>query len=288
MMSADARILDRGYRRYAGERRGAAGARLALYSHSLRRALGLRRGARHKIVPFGTIALCYLPAIAFVGIAALVPKNIASDIAPRYGAYYGYISAVILLFVASIVPDLMCTDRRSGMLGLYLAAPLDRKSYLAIKAMSIATILAVVTLGPPVLLLIGYSFLEIGPSWPLSGLGVLLRITGGGLVLAAWYTGLGMAVASLTDRRAWAAAGTTLSTLVSSTIVGVLIGNIEGPGWLVSLDLFNLPFELSRRIYRETAQYNVSTAVVAAATIGWLCAAAATIGLRYRRLRVTR
>ena len=33
---------------------------------------------------------------------------------------------VVLVFTAFVAPEILCTDRRSGMLGLYLASPLRR------------------------------------------------------------------------------------------------------------------------------------------------------------------
>ena len=46
-----AQIYDRGYRRYDGERRSVRGSVFTLYLASLQRVLGLRRGAKAKIIP---------------------------------------------------------------------------------------------------------------------------------------------------------------------------------------------------------------------------------------------
>ena len=69
MSTSDARIVDRGYRRYEGPRRGGAGAYRSLVVHSAQRALGLRRPATAKILPVLSVFIAYVPAIVFVGIA---------------------------------------------------------------------------------------------------------------------------------------------------------------------------------------------------------------------------
>jgi ABC-2 type transport system permease protein len=286
---ADARILDRGYRRYEGVRLGAAGAQRALYVASIQRALGLRRRFRYKVVPLLVAVFTYLPAAVFVGVAALVPDQIVSEVVPRYGDYYGFVTAAILLFVAVVVPDVMCTDRQTGMLGLYLAAPLTRDTYLAMKAAAVTSVITVVTLGPPVLLLIGYSMLDLGPGWPKDGLVLALRIVVAALVVAVWFTGLAMVASSLTPRRAAASAGIVLATLVSAAVVG---GLVEGAGmspWIRLGDLYNLPFEVVRRIYGEPGAHpELSTGPLIAYFVVAVLVMAAIVRTRYQRLTVTK
>ena len=48
---SDARILDRGYRRYDGPRHGVRGAMRSLAAHSAQRALGLRLPLATKLFP---------------------------------------------------------------------------------------------------------------------------------------------------------------------------------------------------------------------------------------------
>lgn len=285
----DAHIADRGYRRYQGQRLGTSGAQRALYVASLQRALGLRRKARYKVVPLIVAVMAYLPAAVFVGVAALVPVQVAEGLQVDYGGYYGFVTAAILLFVAATVPDVLCADRRTGMLGLYLAAPLTRDSYLAVKAAAVTTVIGVVTVGPPLLLLVGYSLVEAGPSWPTEGVGLVLRILLAGTVVALWYTALGMAVCSLTDRRGLASAGIALGALGSAAVVSALVGGAELSPWLRVLDLFNLPFEVVRRIYGEPGAFpELATGPLYLATAAWVLAAALLVRTAYQRLRVTK
>lgn len=285
----DAHIADRGYRRYQGERLGASGARRALYLASLQRALGLRRKARYKVVPVLVAVMAYLPAAVFVGATAIVPEQIAEGLQVDYGGYYGFITAAILLFVAATVPDVLCADRRTGMLGLYLAAPLTRDSYLAVKAAAVTTVIGIVTVGPPLLLLVGYSLVEAGPSWPTEGLTLLLRIVAAGLVVAVWYTAMAMAVCSLTDRRGLASAGIALGAIGSAAVVAALVNGAELSVWLRVFDLFNLPFELVYRVYGEPgSEPGLTTLPLALAYLAWVVGAAVLVRTAYQRLTVTK
>ncbi len=258
----EARILDRGYRRYTGRREGQAHAVRSVIAHTLRRILGLRRPARAKVLPFLAIAFAYLPATVFVGIIALFGRfggrNQARQIIPEYGDYYGFIVSAIILFVAFVAPEALCPDRRSRVLSLYLASPLTRMTYLLSKAASVAIVITFVTIGPPLLLLLGLMLQGAGPDGPVEVARVLVRILESGLFLAALYTCLSVAVASLTDRRAVAAAA-TLFVIIGSAIVSETF--VEGVGVSPSLRVANLsggPLELVRRIYGSVGSFPAS------------------------------
>lgn len=287
---SDARILDRGYRRYEGDRRGARGAVGSLARQSALRALGLRRTFWAKVFPLLSAVIAYLPATVFVGVAALFPDELLDPdaVLPSYGEYYGFITAAILVFVALVGPEVLCPDRRDGMLGLYLASPLTRDTYLLAKALAVVPVLAIVTVGPPLLLLVGRTFANAGPETVLDFLSILARIVVSGLTISAAYTAISLAAASLTDRRAVASAGVILLLLVSSVATGVLVG-LGGSDRLLLLNLFLLPFELVQRIYGELGtRPQLSTAELVAANLAWTAGAGVLVRERYRRLQVTR
>ncbi len=287
-MSDDARILERGYRRYDGVRLSPATAMRSVMLHAVGRVLGLKRPAWSKALPVLSIALAYVPAIVFVGIAALTPDDTAvQSQLPSYGEYYSYVVSAVALFVAFVAPEVLCPDRRTGMLGLYLASPLNRTTYLVGKAWAIANVLFAVTIGPPLLMMIAFSLQGHGPD----GIGGLATTIGhillSGIAMTAFYTALSMGVSSLTDRKSFASGGIVIALLLSAAVAGVLD---TGSGHAAQmLNLFLVPFDLASRIHdgsHATALTTLGQALTA--TIGWTALWAAVCWVRYQRLEVTR
>ena len=182
------------------------------------------------------------------------------------------------------------------MLGLYLASPLNRDSYLASKAIAAVGLLAIVTLGPPLLMLVAFMIEGVGPDGPGDFVVLLGRMLAAGAVVAAIYGGLSLAVSSFTDRRAFASAGIILILIASGIVTSSLIEGAGVNDHLYLANLFALPFEAVFRIYGEVQlQENpedritgVSTAAVFAATAAWTFAFAVIVRFRYQRLQVTR
>lgn len=288
---SDARILDQGYRPYEGPRRGLAGAVRSLAWHSVLRALGLRRTAWAKLLPIASVLIAYVPAAVFVGIAAIIPERVRDEVEliPTYAEYYGFITAAIILFVALVGPEVLCPDRRNGMLGLYLASPLTRGTYLAAKALAVLPVLGLVTLGPPLLLLLGLTLADSGPGSIGDFAVVLVRIVTAGVVVASIYTAISLAAAALTDRRAVASAGVILLLVATSIASGQLVERNGADPHLLLLSLFELPFLLVERVYGEVGpRPEIATVSLASAVIGWTAVATGVLWWRYRRLAVTR
>jgi ABC-2 type transport system permease protein len=242
------------------------------------------------VLPVLTAAIAYVPAIVFVGIVALIPaRNLTDFVLPSYGEYYGYVISAILLFVAFAAPEMLCTDRRTGMLGVYLASPLDRDTYLLAKAIAVAATLAVVCLGPPLLMLVANVLQAQGPEGAGEILLTLVRAVGAGAMITLLYTGVTMGVASLTDRKAIATAGVILLLLVSATIGGML-GEVSGSDDFLMLSVTNLSLDIGPRVHGEAPidQIQVSSAASYLAWFLWTAGGFALARSQLHRLPVTR
>ncbi len=286
MTTPSARVLDRGYRRYEGDRLGPRGAVRSLAVHSLKRALGMRRPFWVKLLPILTVLIAYLPAALFVGVAALLPTPPGQ--LPSYHGYYGFILVAMILFTALVAPEMLCTDRRSGVLGMYLASPLTRDTYLLAKAISLAAVLLVVTLGPPLVLLLGFVMVGVGPDGPGDLLLLILRMLASGAVLALFYGSLSLAVSSFTDRRGFASAGIILLLVGSGIATNVLREVLGAPEWVHVLNLGQVAVELVQRIYGQAGERDVAMATLVVAVAALTAASAWLVRWRYKRMDVSR
>lgn len=289
-VSGDARIAGRGYQRYTGPRSGVPGAVRSVAWQTTRAILGIGRSARNKIFPVAAVGIAYVPAIVFVGVSVLLPGDVLPpEEVADYAGYYGFITAAIVLFAALVAPEALVGDRRTGMLALYLSTPLHRGTYLAAKGVAVAGTLGLVTLGPPLLVLIGYTFDNSGPDGLVGWLGVLGRICVSAIAVSASLTAISMAASSLTDRKAFAAIGVVLLVLILPSLAGALVdGAGYSPYWRV-IDVFSMPFELVYRIYGQPGNFpEVATWAVGAANLVVTVAGLGVVVWRYRRLVIAR
>jgi ABC-2 type transport system permease protein len=287
----DARLFDLGYRSYDGPRERPERPILTLAEFTARRVLGLGRGGRHKVLPAITLVIAFLPALFSVVFTVFTDDILVDDLI-TYGEYTFFIGSALALFAALVAPEALCPDRRSGMLGLYLAGPLDRTRYLLAKGLAVFGVMLLITVGPLLFMMLAFVLAGYGPTAGETPK-LLLRILASGLATALLYAALSMAVSSFTTRRAAAAVGVILLLFVPAIVVR---SAIDGAGAPNELDLFSFPFvvaNLAYRIFGETPDETepvaelstwvvtggVGAAIVAGALVGWL---------RYRRLEAFR
>ncbi|HEX7133555.1 MAG TPA: hypothetical protein VF228_13350 [Iamia sp.] len=286
-----ARILDRGYRPYRGPRTGVRGSVVTVWRQSVQRALGIRRSTWAKILPLASVAISYVPAIVFIGIVALIPEeNLDAGFElPTFGQYFPFIQAAVLLFVSFVGPEILCTDRRTGMLGIYLASPLSRDTYLGAKGLAAFSVISLITIGPPLLMLVAYVLQGVGPDGPGGVAASFVRIVASGLLLALLYTSVGLGVSSLTDRKAFATAALLLLMVVVSTFISVLVDETGLPESLHGLSLLTGPFGLVELVHGE--QTDIPGLELPAALGGlvlWTVLGLTVTRVRYQLLQVTR
>jgi len=249
-------VYDRGYRPYAGPRGARGAATWALYKATVRRALGLRRSWRQKFAPFVLLGIATIPAVINVGIGYVTRDQPVFDRVEliTYREYVG-VSSTLLLFVGLVAPDVICPDRRQRVLPLLFARPLTGADYVLAKVGAIASILFAFSYLPQVVLFLGNMLVsDSALSYFTGHLDVLWKVPLAVAVLAVFHAVIGVALASLTDRRIVAGAaiiGTFLVTsIAASSIVG---GNEGGPGgsgeYAALINIIALPLYLRDVIF---------------------------------------
>jgi ABC-2 type transport system permease protein len=283
---SDAQIFDRGYRRFEGERSGVAGAVRSVAWHTTRSILGLGRKGRHKVFPIVVTMIAFVPAIGFLVLAALIGDLLEGELRPDYWEMFDFSLFPALLFSALVAPEAIVRDRRDGMFALYLSTPLTRPTYLVSKAIAVVGTLSIITLGPALLSLLGYTFQSLGPEGVGNWLGVAGRLLLAGAVISLVYASVSLAAASLTDRRAFASVSVILTMLGLLIAVENLAGSAEIADELRLLDPLSLPQAFAATLFgADMGEYrNVADWMIAAGCAGWIVAGAAVVYARYRRL----
>jgi len=218
-------VFDLGYRHYQGPREGRMRARKALWVNGVRTALGLGRGWPSKILPIFLFVAVMIPAFVGIIIASQVQ---AGDDFVSHADYYQIVSVILLLFSAIIAPELLCTDRREGVIQLYLVRPLTTTDYLAGRWLAFLSVtLALVYVGQ-VLLFAGFILAADSPlDYIRDNWLDVPRFLLAGLAVAVFTTTIPMAVSAFTTRRAYAAAFVIGLFIISIPVSDILGGCTE-------------------------------------------------------------
>ncbi len=282
---SDARILDRGYRRFEGRRSGVVGAVRSVAWHTVRSILGLGRSARHKVFPVIVLVVAFVPAIAFLAISVLL-GDFGDEVRPEYWEFFGFAFVATVVFVALVAPEAIVRDRRDGMFALYLSTPLSRTTYVLAKVLAVLGAMALIVLGPPVLWVLGYTFQSQGPDGLVDWVGVVGRILLAGLVICVVYTAVSLGVASMTDRRAFASIAVVF-VMLGATIVANLLVDAGGMAeqWRV-LDPLGVALEVAPRLFGERSDDMrlLDTWLILVGCLGWTGFGAGLLVGRYRKL----
>ncbi|MEX2426218.1 MAG: ABC transporter permease subunit [Thermomicrobiaceae bacterium] len=222
---AEGHVYRRKYTQYEGHRQGRGRSYIALIVHSLRRALGIRRKWTSKILPIFLYGAAFIPVIGFIAIPAIVGiEGFEFGSADLFSA----LSMILLIFAAAAAPEMLCDDRRENVLPLYYSRGLSRWDYLAAKMLSLGGIMLSVSLLPATLLFLGNTFLQDAPfSYLSSNADEFPRIVATAFVLSLYYSAVGLAVASMTERKGVASAIVIGVFLAGSAIANGLYESID-------------------------------------------------------------
>jgi len=246
-------VYDRGYRPYDGKRGRRGAATFALYKASMRRALGIRRSWRQKVAPFTLLGIVTIPAVVNVGVGYVTRNRILTQQISiiNYRDYVG-VSSALLLFVALVAPDIVCPDRRQHVLPLMFARPITGVDYVGAKLGAMATILFAFSFLPQVVLFVGNMLVSDSALNYFTGhLDVLWKVPLAVALLAIYYAVIGIAIASLTDRRIVAGASIIGLFLVTSISSAALVGDrrFNGGSPAALINVLRLPLYLRDLVF---------------------------------------
>jgi ABC-2 type transport system permease protein len=313
-------VFDLGYQHYDGPREGRMRARKALWANGVRTALGLGRGSRAKILPWLLFIAAIAPAVVLALIASQIGEMPIPGVEiPGHAGYYRIVSVILLLFSAIIAPELLCPDRRDGVIHLYLVRPLTTTDYVAGRWLAFFSITLAIVYSGQVVLLIG---LVLAAAQPLDYLRDtwldIPRFLAAGLAVAIFTTTIPMAVSAFTTRRAYAAAFVIGLYIISAPVAGVLtecqqegdgergaIVQVDGSAeeceplagdaakWFALIDIGQVPIHVSDLIFGEENESQVPRLVrqlPVGVPVGWYLLLTVIPGLalfwRYRNMRV--
>ena len=213
-------IHDLGYRRYDGPRLGRAQIVRALTWHSFRSAFGIGRGVKAKVIPALAGIAILLPA--FVNAFAVARSN------PRLFGYDVYVPQlrviVVTIFIAAQAPELVSRDLRSHVLPLYFSRPIRRGDYPLAKYIALTAALLLLIEVPLLVTYVG-TIASAGSAGTtvLKETRALIPGLGVGLMWAVLMAAIGLVLASLTGRRAYATGIVAIACFLTWTVSEVLI-----------------------------------------------------------------
>ena len=291
-------VFDIGYQRYKGAREGRSRGRVAVFKDGVRTALGFGRGGRAKILPWFFIGILSAIGLMLAIIAGaadrLAGPGAANEMGlPSHSDFYGIASIILFVFAAVVAPELLCPDRRNGVINLYLVRPIKGSDYVASRWAAFLVVILVAAWLPQIILFLGLSGGDPDPIAYLQKNWLdIPRFLTAGAAIAVYTTTLAMLVASFTTRRAYASVFLVGLFVISTPIIGFAseLENTVGQ-WISMFNLTNIPVHVNDIIFGKVTELTseaparaLGSTVLVSWYFVWTIVPAAILWWRYRRL----
>ncbi len=275
----EARIRERGYRRYQGART-ASGSRWWVVARQLLRA------ARRQRAVVALVILAAFPTVisAFVLYFASRLKPVSGDeyvyglLVKPYGTFFLALGLAMRAGGGAI-----SDDARAGGFQFYFARPLTHAQYLAGKLAGVATLVATVTLLPPVLLSLVRLALSQGDDAPHS-LSLVARAAALGALEAAVLACVVVALSSLMRRRGLVQ-GAFVALVFMPWILGVKFRDFTRTPWPALASIPTHLDALGRWLFGISNDIGDRAMPPLVALAALLAIGAAAIAISWRRLQ---
>jgi ABC-2 type transport system permease protein len=218
-------VYDRGYRPYEGQRGGRGASRAALVRLSVRRALGLRRSWRQKVLPWSLLGIATIPAVINVGVKYITRNTPAADVDLITFRDYVGVSTALLLFIAVTAPDMVCPDRRNRVLPLIFSRPLTSNDYVLAKVGALTAILFGFGFFPQVVLFVGQMLVveEGALDFLRENAEVLWQVPVAVALFSLYWATLALALSATTTRRIVGGVALLATVFVSAAVSSILV-----------------------------------------------------------------
>src|SRR5215204_397649 len=292
-------VFDIGYQRYTDRREGRSRSRRAIFKDGFRIALGFGRGGRAKILPWFFIGVLAVIGLVFAIVAGAAnrlggPGTAERANLPSHSDYYGIASIIVFVFAAVVAPELLCRDRRDGVINLYLVRPLTGSDYVTARWASFLVVMATAAWLPQIILFLGLSAGDPAPVAYLQAHWLdVPRFLAAGAAMAIYATTLAMLAASFTTRRAYASVFLVGLFVITTPFTIGLAQEIEGAAgqWISMFNLSNIPVHVNDIIFNDVSEVTKEAPagqlpewVRVAWFFLWTLAPGAILWARYRRL----
>ena len=252
-------VYDRGYRPYEGQRGGRGASRAALVRLSIRRALGLRRSWRQKVLPWSLLAIATIPAVINVGVRYITRNTPAADVDLITFRDYVGVSTALLLFIAVTAPDMVCPDRRNRVLPLIFSRPLTGDDYVLAKVGALTAILFGFGFLPQVVLFVGQMLVvqEGALSFLRENAAVLWQVPVAVALFSLYWATLALALSATSTRRIVGGVALLATVFVSAAVSSILVAaggaNVEnlfedGSLWGL-LNVLEIPLRITDLVF---------------------------------------
>jgi ABC-2 type transport system permease protein len=178
----------------------------------------------------------------------------------------------------------VCPDRRDRTLSLYFSTAISRGDYVVGKVLAALMPILLVTLAPPLILYAGNVLFAIHPlAYVERHWADIPRIIGAGLLIGVFYALVGLAISSLTSRRAFAVGG-YLAFLAIPTVVGGVLAHALNENYLRLLAFAAVPIQAARGLYPDYSDRgHLSAGLWAATSVEIMVVAIVVLAVRYGR-----
>ena len=293
-------VFDTGYQRYTGQREGRARSRRAVYKDGIRIALGWGRGGRAKILPWVFISFLSVVGLIMALVAGAVNRFAGPGMAeqldlPSHSDYNGIASIIMFVFAAIVGPEMLCRDKRDGVINLYLVRPLSGTDYIVARWGAFLTVMTLAAWTPQLILFLGLwlSSPDAVEYLKLHWLDIP-RFLVAGAAMAAYTTTIALLTASFTSRRAYASVFLVGLFAISTPFTVGLAQEIGGSAgqWISMFNLSNIPVHVNDIIFSAVSEVTedapageLPARIRVVWYLAWTIIPAAILWGRYRRLK---